>query len=153
MGRGLYDRVREGFRSSLLIGTVIAAPFILIYTLCSKAVIGAFMDSPTEQALATGRQFLLITAPFYVIVMAKLTADGIMRGASAVKYFMISTFSDLLLRVILAYALTPHFGSTGIWMSWPVGWVISAILAVSFCLKKLYFQVRTREAPGGNSHT
>ena len=138
MGSGRYDRVKEGFRSAVKIDAVIALPFVALYTLCGTFMIKLFMDSPTDAALATGRQFMLITAPFYFIVMVKLTCDGIMRGASAVKYFMISTFSDLLLRVVLAYAFTPYFGSTGIWMSWPVGWVISTVLAVSFYAKGLW---------------
>lgn len=135
MGSGQYDRVRQGFRAAIKIDAVIALPFVALYTLCGKYMISAFMDSPTDAALATGRQFLYIVAPFYFIVMIKLTSDGLMRGASAVKYFMISTFSDLLLRVVLAYILTPYFGSTGIWMSWPVGWVISTVIAVSFYLR------------------
>ncbi len=132
MGSGQYDRVRQGFRAALRIDAVIALPFVALYTLCSGFMISLFMDHPTDAALATGRQFLYIVAPFYFIVMVKLTSDGLMRGAAAVKYFMISTFSDLLLRVVLAYILTPYFGSTGIWMSWPVGWVISTVIAVSF---------------------
>ena len=67
--------------------------------------------------------------------MIKLSADGIMRGASAVRYFVTSTFSDLLLRVALAYVLSPHFGTVGIWMSWPIGWILSAILVVVFYIK------------------
>lgn len=134
MGSGRYDRVREGFKAALKIDAVIALPFVFLYTVCGNFMISLFMDSPTQAALETGRQFLYIAAPFYFIVMAKLTSDGLMRGASAVKYFMISTFSDLLLRVILAYILAPHFGSTGIWLSWPVGWVISTVIAVSFYL-------------------
>ncbi len=147
MGSGKYDRVREGFRSALKIGAVIALPFVTLYTLCGTFMISLFMDSPTEAALATGRLFMLITAPFYFIVMVKLTCDGIMRGAAAVKYFMISTFSDLLLRVVLAYLLTPHFGSTGIWMSWPVGWVISAALAFSFYVRGLWKPVKEEGRP------
>ena len=138
MGSGQYDRVREGFRSALKIDAVIALPFVALYTLCGNAMIGLFMDKPTAAALATGREFLLIAAPFYFIVMIKLTSDGLMRGAAAVKYFMISTFSDLLLRVVLAYILTPYFGSTGIWLSWPVGWTISTALAVSFYLRGVW---------------
>ncbi len=135
MGSGQYDRVRQGFRAALRIDAVIALPFVALYTLCSGFMISLFMDHPTDAALATGRQFLYIVAPFYFIVMVKLTSDGLMRGAAAVKYFMISTFSDLLLRVVLAYILTPYFGSTGIWMSWPVGWVISTVIAVSFYVR------------------
>lgn len=145
MGSGQYKRVRDGFRAAVKIDAVIALPFVALYTLCGTFMTSVFMDAPTAAALSTGKTFMLITAPFYFIVMIKLTCDGIMRGASAVKYFMISTFSDLLLRVVLAYMLTPYFGATGIWMSWPVGWVISTVLAVSFYLKGLWLPKAIRE--------
>ena len=46
--------------------------------------------------------------------------------------FTVSTFSDLLLRVVLAFVLSAFFASTGIWMSWPIGWVVSAGMSLAF---------------------
>ena len=46
--------------------------------------------------------------------------------------FMIATFADLILRVGLAFLLPYEFGSTGIWLSWPLGWVVGT--AISFML-------------------
>lgn len=46
--------------------------------------------------------------------------------------FMVSTFSDLLLRVGFAYILAPYFAETGIWYSWPIGWTVASILSFSF---------------------
>ena len=47
------------------------------------------------------------------------------------KYFMISTFSDLIIRVVMSYILAAWLGSAlGIWLSWPVGWFIGAVIAV-----------------------
>ena len=135
LGSGNYERVREGFRSAVKIGFVIALPFVLAYTLAGMFLVGVFMDSPTQEALRTGKEFLLIASPFYFVAMIKLAADGIMRGASAVRIFVTSTFSDLLLRVALAYILSPYFGSVGIWLSWPIGWLLSAIFVVVFYLK------------------
>ena len=37
---------------------------------------------------------------------------------------MIATFTDLILRVILAAILSIPFGSTGIWCAWPIGWTV-----------------------------
>ena len=108
-------------------------------------MVSLFMDNPTAAAMQTGKEFLLIVSPFYFTVMVKLSADGIMRGASAVRYFVISTFSDLLLRVALAYILSPHFGSTGIWLSWPIGWILSAILVVVFYIKGYWIPKDIRE--------
>ena len=51
--------------------------------------------------METGMEFLKIVSPFYFVISLKLMADGVLRGAGAMKSFMIATFSDLLLRVIL----------------------------------------------------
>ena len=59
-------------------------------------------------------------------------SDGTLRGKGNMLGFMITTFSDLILRVILAFILSVPYGSTGIWLSWPVGWLVSTILSVLF---------------------
>lgn len=59
-------------------------------------------------------------------------SDGTLRGKGNMLGFMITTFSDLILRVILAFILSAPYGSTGIWLSWPVGWLVSTILSVVF---------------------
>ena len=146
LGSGNIARVREGFKSAVKIGVVIALPFVAAYALFGTYIVGLFMEEPTAEALQTGKEFLLIISPFYFTVMIKLAADGIMRGASAVRFFVMSTFSDLLLRVALAYALSPHFGARGIWYSWPIGWILSAMLVVGFYLKGCWIPKDLRTA-------
>lgn len=72
--------------------------------------------------MKAGMAFLKIVSPFYFIISLKLLADGLLRGSSAMIGFMVSTFTDLILRVILAYVFAGLFGSTGIWWSW-AGWM------------------------------
>ena len=91
------------------------------------------MDSPVGAAMDTGVLFLRIISPFYFIVAAKLVSDGILRGAGLMKRFMIATFTDLVLRVALAEILSrTALGTTGIWLSWPIGWTIAASLSIAF---------------------
>ena len=61
-------------------------------------------------------------------------SDGVLRGAGAMKAFMVSTFSDLVLRVGLSYLFAKglHLGTTGIWMSWPVGWLAGTVLSLYY---------------------
>jgi len=59
-------------------------------------------------------------------------ADGILRGAGIMNKFMISTFTDLILRVILSIIFSKMFGSVGIWCSWPVGWCCETAVSVLF---------------------
>ena len=68
-------------------------------------------------------------------VLSDMAADGILRGASMMRQFMISTFTDLILRVALAICLSARFGYVGIWCSWPIGWAIGTALSVWFYKK------------------
>ena len=63
----------------------------------------------------------------------KCTISGVLRGAGLMKKFMIATFTDLVLRVALAEVLSrTALGTTGIWISWPIGWTIAAALSIVF---------------------
>ena len=90
------------------------------------------MEDITGTAIDTGVEFLRIVSPFYFIISVKLVADGILRGSGLMGRFMISTFTDLILRVALAFALSVPFGSTGIWCAWPMGWILGATLSTLF---------------------
>ena len=62
-----------------------------------------------------------------------MVADVILRGAGVMGKFMVSTFTDLILRVVLAVVLSKTaLGSAGIWCAWPVGWTVATFLSVLF---------------------
>lgn len=86
--------------------------------------------------METGIEILKVLSPFYFIVSAKLVADGVLRGCGMMKQFMTATFTDLLLRVLLAKILSVPFGTIGIWAAWPVGWIVAMILSMSFYRKR-----------------
>ena len=132
IGAAKIDRVRKGFRAGTMLAWIIAVPFFVLFFFFGNEMLRIFMENPTGGAMKAGMAFLKIVSPFYFIISLKLLADGLLRGSSAMIGFMVSTFTDLILRVILAYVFAGLFGSTGIWMSWPVGWSISAIISLLF---------------------
>lgn len=135
LGAGILPRVKAGFRAGVKMVWIICLPIVLLYLLASAFLIQAFMDEPSEVALLSGVQFLRIVPPFYFVIAVKLVADGILRGAGMMKEFMIATFTDLLLRVLLAILLSGQFGYIGIWSSWPIGWCIATVMSVLFYRK------------------
>ena len=86
-------------------------------------------------ALATGKDFLNIVEPFLFFIAFKVVCDGVLRGTGNMNYFMIATFADLVLRVILAFVFSDMFGAVGIWLSWPIGWGLAVVLSFSFYKK------------------
>lgn len=131
IGAGKENRVQKGVRWGVVYSGAVALLATALFCLFSKFVMQLFIDPVEAASIGVGQSFLYIVSPFYIVVSVKLVFDGMLRGAQAIQYFMISTFSDLLIRVVLSYILTLYLGETGIWISWPVGWIISCLL--SFC--------------------
>ena len=135
LGAGKSERIRDGFKAGLKMVWIISIPLVLLYFFAGKQLLYLFLDNPTNTAIHTGIMFLCILSPFYFVVSAKLVADGILRGAGLMSRFMITTVTDLILRVVLAIILSKQFGSTGIWCAWPIGWSIATTLSVIFYKK------------------
>ena len=133
LGAKQFGRIKEGFKAGLKMVWLFCIPFCLLYILLGKTLLLLFMEKGSTEALLTGQQFLWIVAPFYFVVSAKLVADGILRGIGAMWQFMVATFTDLILRVVLAFVFSEITGSAlGIWCAWPVGWSIAMVISVCF---------------------
>lgn len=92
-------------------------------------------------------RFLLIVSPFFPVLAVKLVSDGVLRGAGVMRYFMISTFTDLVLRVVLAKIFSGMLGSsTGIWLAWPVGWIVATAISATFYFKGVWNREKAAEA-------
>ena len=133
LGAQKLDRVKQGFGVGVRLVWMLSFPLFLLYFFGGNIVLKLFMDDPTELAMHTGIIYLKILSPFYFVVSAKLVADGILRGAGMMKKFMIGTFTDLILRVLLAFCFSKTvLGATGIWCAWPIGWCVAAVLSIGF---------------------
>lgn len=137
LGSHKYDRIKEGFHAGIKMVWCLCIPFCILYIFFGRYLLLLFMEKSSGKALMTGNQFLWILSPFYFVVSLKLVADGVLRGISAMRQFMTATFTDLILRVVLAFVLSDLTKSaTGIWCAWPIGWTIAMILSVSFYRKE-----------------
>lgn len=132
IGAGKMERVRSGFKAGLKLVWMLCLPIVALYLLGGRMLVNIFMNEPSEAAMASGVQFLRIVSPFYFVVSCKLVSDGVLRGAGLMKEFMAATFTDLILRVGLAIALSKALGAVGVWCAWPIGWSIAMVMSVGF---------------------
>ena len=145
IGANELPRVKEGFRAGLKLVWILSIPLVAAYLIAGRYLIYLFLEHPTGIAMDTALLFLRIVAPFYFVVSAKLVSDGILRGAGMMKQFMAATFTDLVLRVVLAVTLSKIFETLGIWLAWPIGWSVATALSVLFYRKGPW---NSREAAG-----
>lgn len=136
LGAGLYDRIKMGHKAGIKMAWVICMPLVFLYVGMSQTLIQVFMESPSEMAILSGSCFLKIVSPFYLLIAVKLITDGILRGMGSMREFMIATFTDLILRVLLVMILSKPFGYAGIWAAWPLGWIVGTLLSLWFNKKK-----------------
>ena len=140
LGAGKKDRIRSGLKAGIGFSLTVALVFFLAYFFIGEVWVKMFMDTDASvQALKTGKIFLKIVSPFYFVICIKLICDGVLRGSANMKAFMTATFTDLILRVVLAYILCGTYKEIGIFMSWPIGWTVAMILSMGYtrkCLKK-----------------
>ena len=133
LGAGKTERIDQGFRAGLGLVWAVCLPVAAAYLLAGRQLLCLFIDAPTQTALDTGVTFLRLLSPFYFVVSAKLTADGVLRGTGSMGRFMVATFTDLILRVTLALVLSrTGLGATGIWLAWPIGWTAATVLSLLF---------------------
>lgn len=132
VGAGKVERIKKGVKSLYIVSFVITTPLFILYNFYPDVMMRIFVNSNDVAIISAGMEFLKTVAPFYLFISIKLIIDGVLRGSGAVNIFMISTFSDLLLRVVLSFVLSPMFAQQGIWYSWPIGWLFATAISCIF---------------------
>ena len=136
IGAGKSERISLGFRTGLKLSAVASVPFVVLYVGFSRQMMGLFLNAEKSGAAITaGMEFLRIVAPWYLMIVVKLMTDGIIRGAGAMTYFVAATVPDLIIRILFALMFSRNYGSTGIWMAWPFGWIAATVLTLVFYRK------------------
>lgn len=136
IGAAQPERVKTGYKCSLLIGAGLVAIFLLLFWTLGKHLIGLFVSGEeTLGVVDAGKLFLQIVSLGYPLCMIKVVSDGVLRGSGDMTAFMISTFTDLILRVGVSFALAPSLGFMGICLSYPIGWAAGMAISLVFYLR------------------
>ena len=131
IGGKKLDRVGRGLRGGIWLCAAVCVPATAFLLLFSRQAMTIFVPAESGDIIAAGVGYLRIVAPFIFIVAVKQCCDGVLQGAGSAREFMATTFSDLFLRVGLAYLLPVWLGYVGIWWAWPIGWALSTGLSVA----------------------
>lgn len=134
IGARKLDRISKGLKASAKFSMGLSVIFSVIMLLFAEKLVGLFVPADASaQVIEVGKQYLYIVVPLYFLICVKFVCDSVLRGAGAMKPFMIATFSDLIIRVVLSIVLFHVLKSEiGIWLSWPIGWVIGTSVSFYF---------------------
>ncbi len=131
-GAKAFSRIRSGFAVSMVLAALFSAAVAGFLLLRGDAVLSFFMGEVENRAatIEAGMGFITIVCPFYMMVFAKCICDGALRGIGAMRLFMMSTISDVLIRMFCGHMFSDLWGIRGVWWIWPFAWLIGTSVSV-----------------------
>ncbi len=130
-GAGKYIRINRGLRATLIISTTFCLTMNAVMILFGRPILSIFTTDPA--VLDIGYDYMIALNSCYVIFNVMFVINGMLRGAGATIFPMLSTlFSLWICRIPVAAALSKHFGPAGIWWAIPIAWSVGLISAVIY---------------------
>ena len=129
-GARKMDRVKDGYRKSLLIMLIFSVMMLPLMQLCGEGIIRIFVKD--EPVIVMGAKALRITSIFYAMLGVIYVVRGVLNGLGDSVFAMLNGIVEVIGRFIVPVVLVgiPLFGLWGIWWSVGIVWAISGATAV-----------------------
>ena len=129
-GANLKDRVKEGYKKSLMIMVIFSIIMLPIMQLFSENIVRIFVDE--EPVIVMGAKALRITSYFYVMLGTIYTVRGVLNGLGDSIFALINGIVEVIGRFTVPFMLVviPAIGLWGIWWSVGIVWSLAGITAL-----------------------
>lgn len=127
LGAGQYGRIKEGIRSVYLMVLVWCALVILASNTIAAYLISAVTDTQIEEVIETAVLYLRVDTLLYFVAGAITVFRNSLQGMGDCVTPVISSFIELLGKVLVVMFLAPRFGYWGIILAEPIVWVLMII--------------------------
>ncbi len=126
-GARKYDRIWQGTKQSIIV--------ILIWDLCMAAlswlfgpqIISLISASTEESVLSTGAMYIRIDTLFYFLCTSVCCIRNSLQGIGESLMTLVSSFAELMCKVLIAVFLAPRIGYTAIIICEPIAWAVMLI--------------------------
>lgn len=133
IGANKPERVRKGLTTTLIMSTVMSIAISVVLIILGTPLVKLFTND--SSVVAEGLNYLYRVTPFYFVIGAMFIINGVVRGAGEAIFPMIASILSLwLVRLPVAYLLSPSLGSNGIWWAIPIAWTFG------FIITSIYFK-------------
>ncbi len=125
------ERVRESFRSSLLLMLCMGLAMAFIMYVSASATVGFMLGTHSGAAFENARDYLKLVALFYVFCFTGNTFAGYFNGIGRVSIPFLGATSHIALRVVLSWLLVGKMGLPAVALATGLGWIlVNALWAV-----------------------
>ena len=128
-GANKMDRVREGYKKSIMIMVIFSIIMLPVMQLFSEPIVRIFVDE--EPVIVMGAKALRITSYFYVMLGMIYVVRGVLNGLGDSIFALLNGIVEVLGRFIVPVMLVgiPAIGLWGIWWSVGIVWSLAGITA------------------------
>ena len=126
-GANLLSRIRKGARNTFFVSSAIAILGFILVRFYGQYAISIFMEDKNEFIIATGKQYLLISTPFYLFLGLIFIFRNTIQGMGKPIVPLISSSLELAVRGFAAVILAKSLGYVGIFYAGPVAWFVAGV--------------------------
>lgn len=144
-GAGRYDRIRQGMKGVLLIGAVWdGIVFVLAHTV-SPYLIRFLTSSDNEEIIYWGTMYLRVDMSFLLVCLFIVILRNCMQGFGDHRTPILSSFIELVGKLVFTFVFVRLFGYWGIIWTEPVIWFLMVIPLVVMTLRNPVIKNERRE--------
>ncbi len=134
-GAGKYARIREGMKDALILGAVWDIfIFVLAHTV-SPALISFIASSKNEEIIYWGATYLKVDMSFLLVCLVIVILRNSMQGFGDYKTPILSSFIELVGKIVFTFVFVRLFGYWGIIWTEPVIWFLMVIPLIVMTLR------------------
>ena len=131
IGANKFDRVKEIFKNGIIIGIIISSVMSIFSILNPHLLINMFTKD--IEVFEYSKSYIYTIMPIFIFYSIMFVCNGIINGAGKTIVIMVfSTSTTLILRTILAYALSGKFALVGIWASMGICYIINTLFSLYY---------------------
>ena len=121
-GAHLLYRIRRGFSGCLGIAACYAAVMSVTLYFFPEQIMSLFSKEQDAAVITEGARYLRTMSGFYFFGAAMYTMQGFFRGMGRLYLSLFSSFSQIALRIVIAYVFAPTLGILAICWATILGW-------------------------------
>ena len=144
-GAGRYDRIRQGMKSVLILGAVWdGIVFVLAHTI-SPYLIRFLTSSDNEEIIYWGTTYLKVDMSFLLVCLFIVILRNCMQGFGDPRTPILSSFIELVGKLVFTFVFVRLFGYWGIIWTEPVIWFLMVIPLIVMTLRNPVIRKRQPE--------
>jgi putative MATE family efflux protein len=130
IGAGRLDRVKQGLRSTMIMGVLITVLISIPLFIFAGPVVSIFGVS--GESLQYGVTQIRFVTVAFMLFSVYMILGGVLQGAGDIMLQSIATLTALVIRIVLGYAgvAVGILGYNAAWTTLPIGWAAAFVITL-----------------------